>query len=233
MHEIFNNYIETTFDGYMQADFKFKQFELNYRCFFPDDRNAPLLDIGVGRGEMLRCMKNWHYTNYVGIDISKSTIDFCQSLGLECQLVNNTTSWLANYQKYFEVITLLDVLEHIPREDVVPLLSAVYSALKNNGILIVQLPNMQAPDAQLQRYNDITHLNGYIEHSLRQVLVAGGFSKIQFLPFNDSISTSWKEPIRVFMRFLYWKGVRFVRKLNGNINPEILTPTFIAIAVKS
>ena len=229
----FRNYIETTFDGYVQADFKFRQFELNYRRYFPDDLGAPLLDVGIGRGEMLSCMKHWQHDNYRGIDISASTVQFCQSLGLPCQLVENTAAWLGEHANQFALITLLDVLEHIEKSDVVPLLAALHAALREKGVLIIQLPNMQAPNAQLQRYNDVTHVGGYIENSLHQVLIAGGFSDIHFMPFNDSISTSWKEPVRLFLRACYWKWVRFTRKINGNIDPEILTPTFFAVAVKS
>lgn len=233
MKEIFENYIETSFDGYTQADFKFRQFERNYRSYFPEDLSAPLLDIGIGRGEMLSCMKDWQFYNYMGIDISASTVQFCQSLGLRCQWVENTVAWLVEHTNQFALITLLDVLEHIEKNDVVPLLVALHAALTEKGVLIIQLPNMQAPDAHLQRYNDATHVGGYIENSLRQVLLAAGFSEMRFMPFNDSISTSWKEPIRLFLRACYWKWVRFTRKINGNINPEILTPTFFAVVVKS
>jgi ATP-dependent DNA helicase RecG len=36
MKEIFDNYVETSFDGLEQAEFKFNQFEFNYKKFFPD-----------------------------------------------------------------------------------------------------------------------------------------------------------------------------------------------------
>ena len=42
-----------------------------------------MLDIGVGLGEMLSCMKNWGH-NYHGIDISPSTIEFCKKYNQEC-----------------------------------------------------------------------------------------------------------------------------------------------------
>ena len=80
MDKIFNKYIETSFDGHKQAQFKFRQFELNYKSFFPSIiKDTHVLDIGIGRGEMLTCMRDWGYS-YNGIDISLSTVNFCQSL---------------------------------------------------------------------------------------------------------------------------------------------------------
>ena len=79
MQEIFENYIDNSFDGHYQADFKFHHFELNYKQYFNKSISLKVLDIGVGRGEMLSCMKKWGH-NYHGIDISPSTVEFCKKL---------------------------------------------------------------------------------------------------------------------------------------------------------
>lgn len=232
MKEIFDNYIETSFGEFSQAGFKLKQFDINYRRFFPNDKNAAVLDIGVGRGEMLTCMKEWGYSQYKGVDISPSTITFCQSLGLSCHLADDSLEWLRGHSNEFSLVTLLDVLEHVKKEQTIPFLRAIHDALQEGGGLIVQVPNLQAPDGQLERYNDFTHESGFIEHSLQQVLLAAGFTKVAMFPFNDSISDSWKELVRLRLRAIYWKWIRFCRKINGAINPEILSPTFYAVAFK-
>ena len=67
MKDIFYSYVENAFGEYKQAEFKFKQFKNNYSQFFPIDKNARLLDIGIGRGEMLTCMKDWEYANYLAL----------------------------------------------------------------------------------------------------------------------------------------------------------------------
>ena len=190
MKEVFDNYIENAFGEYQQAEFKFKQFEVNYLKHFPSARkNEPVLDIGIGRGEMLTCFKNWGYTNYLGIDISPSTVSFCKSIGLNCSLVNDTVWYLEDHKDTYVVITLLDVLEHFNKKDAIPLLVAIKSALKAGGVLIfIQVPNLQAPDGHLHRYNDITHEIGFIEHSLAQVLIVAGFTDFKFQGFEDFVS---------------------------------------------
>jgi len=181
--EIFDDYVNNSFGSEVQAEIKFKQFEYNYRKYFPDNRHAKLLDIGIGRGEMLTCMKNWGYCDYFGIDISPSTVKFCKSMGLNCSLVADSNAFLLEHPGQYDVITLIDVLEHISKCEVVSFVKALNSALKFGGILIIQVPNSQAPDAQLHRYNDITHEVGYIEHSLSQVLITAKFNDFSFHGF--------------------------------------------------
>ncbi|MBJ6727030.1 class I SAM-dependent methyltransferase [Geomesophilobacter sediminis] len=230
MKEIFNTYLDTAFDGREQACFKIKQFENNYRTLFPSNLNDHVLDIGVGRGEMLTCMKTWGYKNYQGIDISPSTIEFCLSLGLECEVVQDSATWLAECDKKFALITVLDVLEHFPKDKVISFLSSLRNALSDGGKVIVQVPNMQAPDAQLHRYNDITHEVGYVEHSLHQVLVTAGFKNIKMHGFEEFISEHWSKYCWKSLRAAYWKYIKFSRRLTGNLNPEILNPVFYAVA---
>jgi 2-polyprenyl-3-methyl-5-hydroxy-6-metoxy-1,4-benzoquinol methylase len=233
MKDIFDTYVENTFGDHKQADFKIKQFEINYRPFFPKEKRAQLLDIGIGRGEMLTCMKEWGYANYLGVDISPSTVKFCKQLGLNCVLTNDTFEWLADKDSTYDVITLLDVLEHFKKEDVIPFLRCLYKAIKPDGKIIIQVPNLQAPDSQLHRYNDFTHQIGFIENSLRQVLIASGISNISFQGFEEIITNTYKAKIKFIIRMLYWKYCRLVRRINTNLNPEILNPVFFVVCTKA
>ena len=233
MKDVFSNYIENAFDGFNQAVFKFDDFEYNYRKFFPTFKTAKVLDIGIGRGEMLSCMKKWGYTNYMGIDISPSTVTFCSSLGLNCLLVEDTVQWLSDKESVYDAITLLDVLEHIKKKDTIPFLRGLYKALTPGGKIIIQVPNMQAPDAQLHRYNDFTHEVGFIENSLRQVMISAGIDSFEFHGFEDAYKRNFRTRVRFHLRNIYWKYNRFLRKVNANLNPSILTPFFLLLPIRS
>lgn len=236
--EVFESYVEITWGECCQTKFRTRQFEKNYKKFFPIDRASAVLDVGIGRGEMLTCMKEWAYSNHLGIDISPSTVNFCKSIGLNCIQVEDTTEWLLKNKNKFDLITLLDVLEHIKKEDAIQFLRALNQAMKDNAILIIQVPNMQAPDAQLHRYNDFTHEIGFTENSLKQLLLVSGFKKFTFYGFDetfprDVLGKSLKQFAMIILRRLYWKYVRFIRKVNGNLNPEILNPVLFAVVTKT
>jgi 2-polyprenyl-3-methyl-5-hydroxy-6-metoxy-1,4-benzoquinol methylase len=232
MKEIFDDYVNNSFGSETQAEFKIKQFEYNYRKYFPENLKAKVLDIGIGRGEMLTCMKKWGYQDYLGIDISPSTVSFCKSLKLNCELVDDSQHYLIEHEKQFSVITLLDVLEHIKKEEVVSFLKALRGALKPDGVLIIQIPNSQSPDFQLHRYNDITHEVGYIEHSLAQVLIAAGFQRFCFTGFEDLFVNNLRDLLRKICRSIHWFIVRLLRAVDGNLNPRILNPVLCSIVRK-
>lgn len=229
MKEIFNQYIENSWGEAKQSPSRIKQFAFNYRKFFPHNHDAKVLDIGIGRGEMLTCMKNWGYVDYLGIDISPDTVRYCKSINLNCIQVKDTAEWLKKYDKYFDVITLLDVLEHVKKDNLIDLLISLRMSLNDNGVLIIQVPNLQSPDGYLHRYNDITHELGFIEHSLQQVLIVSGFKNFIFFGFEELIF-GFKDTVKKILRTFLWANTRISRIVNGNLNPPILHPVFYAIA---
>ncbi len=231
MKEIFDNYVETSFDGFTQAKIKFDLFELNYKFFFQKKNLGKVLDIGVGRGEMLSCMRNWQL-NYQGIDISPSTIRFCQSLNLKCEVVNNTVDWLLKKEENFSLITCLDVLEHVPKEHTIEFLKAMRFSLHKDGRAIIQVPNLQSPFGYLHHFNDFTHVSGFVEHSLAQVLLAAGFEKFSFFGFEEIYQNNLKGRIKKILRWGYRKIIRFLRVINHNPNPAILDPVMYVVAYK-
>lgn len=229
MKEIFENYVETSFEGREQATFKFTQFDNNYRDFFPEDKSKLVLDIGVGRGEMMSCMRNWGY-NYQGVDISPSTVRYCQELGLNCLVVDDTELWLNENLGKFSLITCLDVLEHVPRIQTIGFLKSLRAGLAIDGKAIIQVPNLQSPFGYLHHFNDFTHVSGFVEHSLAQVLLAAGFQEMKFYGFEEIYKTGAKQRAQKIIRWCYHKSIRFLRALNTNPNPAILTPVLYVIA---
>jgi len=229
MQEIFDKYIDNSFDSQYQADFKFHQFELNYKKFFYKNVPLKVLDIGVGRGEMLSSMKNWGH-NYHGIDISPSTVEFCKKLDLSCELTDNTELWLKKNQNQFEIITCLDVLEHIPKNRLIHFLEAIRNSLSKDGFAIFQVPNLQSPFGYLHHFNDITHISGFVEHSLNQVLLSAGFNKVLYYGFEELYEKTPKIILKKILRYYYRKIIRLLRTINANPNPQILDPVFYAVA---
>lgn len=131
------------------------------------------------------------------------------------------------------MITLFDALEHIKKEDVISFVAAIYGTLEDKGVLLLQVPNLQAPEGYLHRYNDITHEIGFIEHSLIQVLMSAGFIHYELFGFDDFVRGVLIDVPRGALRAIPWKWVRLRRIIDGNINPRILNATLCAAATKS
>lgn len=230
MKIIFDDYIDNAFGDRSQSEWKKQAFAHNYRLFFPDDKNIPVLDIGIGRGEMLWCMREWGYVNYEGVDISPSTVDFCTGLGYQCRLVKDTVGFLRDAGEKYGVITVVDVVEHIPKNALPAFLVAIREALLPGGKVIIQTPNMQAPDAAATRYHDITHEVGLDERSLGQLLKISGFGSFEFHGYEEYFGHNPRRILRRLARHGYQFAVRLGRNINGLQQQGILHPFFFAVA---
>jgi len=227
--DIYENYINIGLGAGTQTVAKIHQFEKNYIRFFPKDKGADILDIGPGKGEMLSCLSGLGYTNLQAVDISASVVHFIKELGFNGFLANDLPIFLKG-QKY-SLITMCDVVEHIPKNQVVEIMTAVRKALTDDGILIVQVPNMQSITANIFLYDDFTHETGYTERSLAQLLKLSGFSSVECYGF-DFLDNSLKSKIQSLLQKCFWCFVRSARKINGTMPHRLLHPVFFAVVRK-
>lgn len=112
------------------------------------DQPGTLLDVGCGTGYFLDSMrkKEWVVT---GIEKSESTRNFAkQKFGLNTQ-DSEYLHTISNKAK--NVITLWHVLEHI--EKLNETMGTFYRILKDDGILVLALPNKSSVDARYYKDN--------------------------------------------------------------------------------
>jgi SAM-dependent methyltransferase len=227
--DIYENYITIGLGAGVQSVSKIRQFEKNYNRFFPKNKGANILDIGPGKGEMLSCLSGLGYTNLQSVDISASVVHFIKELGFRSFLANDLPTFLKE-QKY-DLITMCDVVEHIPKDQIVEIMSAVHNALTKDGILIVQVPNMQSITANIFMFDDFTHQAGYTERSLEQLLKLAGFSSVECHGF-DYLGNGLKSKIQSIMQKCLWASIKMIRKINGTMPHRLLHPVFFAVVRK-
>lgn len=227
--DIYENYINIGLGSGAQTVSKIRQFEKNYKRYFPKDKGADILDIGPGKGEMLSCLSGLGYTNLQAVDISASVVHFVKELGFNGFLANDLPTFLKG-QKY-SLLTMCDVVEHIPKDQIVEIMSAVRKALTEDGVLIVQVPNMQSITANIFMFDDFTHQTGYTERSLAQMLHLAGFSTVECHGF-DFLDNGPKSKLQSMMQKCLWFFVRSARKINGTMPHRLLHPVFFAVVRK-
>ncbi len=208
------------------------QFELNYESFLPSARNAPILDVGCGSGHFLYYLEKKGYTGFLGIDISKQQVNFCRDNISRRISQEDAFEHLKDKKNAFDAVVANDLLEHIPKEEIIAFLKSVFTALKNNGIFLIRTPNMGNPFAVYSRYKDFTHEVGFTERSLYQVFWTAGFREIQILPFQNY-------PVRTFKRFVESRIARMTGfvltklfQFQGFAAPRVLTPLLMGAARK-
>lgn len=166
--------------------------------------NASVLDIGCGSGTFIG---NYLQSNIaLGIDISPMQIDFAnQKYGSkEHRFVTGSPVNMKFKDCSFDVISTIEMIEHISRKQVICLFKKAFSLLKPGGRLLITTPNYLSMWPLLQMIvNRVTsvsyghqHINRYHAKKLRSDLKIAGFEKISLG------SIHFGAP---FFAFLNWK----------------------------
>ena len=80
----------------------------------------------------------------------------------------------------YDIITFIDVLEHLKKYEAFEAMEIAYDALNEKGTLVIRVPNMEHPfNSSYNRYLDFTHEVGFTRSSLKQRLLATGFTKTE------------------------------------------------------
>jgi 2-polyprenyl-3-methyl-5-hydroxy-6-metoxy-1,4-benzoquinol methylase len=102
---------------------------------------------------------------------------------------------------------MFDVLEHIPKTDIVDLLRDISRSLKAHGNLFIRVPNAANPFNSQILFDDFTHEVYFTGTSLRQVCSIAGYKNIAILPWLEE-GTSWISKLTnrsapIMKQFLY------------------------------
>jgi SAM-dependent methyltransferase len=106
----------------------------------PEGSPLRILDAGCGTGGMLDLYRQWPDTEAVGADFSPEALRFSRERGHK-RLVGADLMRLPFRSGSFDVVSALDVIEHVP-DDVVAL-EEIQRVLRPGGILVASVPAYQ------------------------------------------------------------------------------------------
>ena len=136
-----------------------------------------VFDYGCGTGIMMEYLSS--FGEVWGGDISEISLDYCKRRGLTN--VVNLKKKLSIPDKYYDLITVLDVLEHIDKDE--DLLRKLRSYLNNDGILII---TVLAYDFLWSGEDYVSgHKRRYTLKTLRQKIETNGFCIKRISYFNS------------------------------------------------
>jgi 2-polyprenyl-3-methyl-5-hydroxy-6-metoxy-1,4-benzoquinol methylase len=202
---------------------------------FIKNKKGTLLDVGCGLGYFVKKISSIPDWQVFGYEISKPAVNYAKNnLGLKnifCGRVEDS----GFPQKYFNIITLWDVIEHIP--DPRPLLIYLKTILRDDGILFIHTPNIQVqlPKAKVKKllfgekegghYLEAKdHINICSAKTITVLLKQAGFSRVKFIHLHPIQSVSGSKS--VFQKNLknFWFNVaKFVYILSfGKLNLDNL-----------
>jgi 2-polyprenyl-3-methyl-5-hydroxy-6-metoxy-1,4-benzoquinol methylase len=149
-----------------------------------------LLDIGCAQGFFLFNASKSGYTTK-GIEISQDAAEYAiREFGLDVEA--KPFEELRFTENHFDVVTLWQVLEHVPYP--LTVLKEVHRILKPGGLLVVSTPNIEGIPAKIlrKRWWDIKrlHINQFTTKTLTDILQNGEFKNISSVSYRGFLSLS-------------------------------------------
>ena len=134
-----------------------------------------ILEIGCGEGNLMQYLKNKFNCKILGIDISTKQVALAREKNLN--VINlDIFEYLDSLEdkKIFDLIILVDVIEHLSKNRVEELFLRLSKTLKKNGSVIFKFPNGYSPLSQIYFAADFTHEWLPTSTSLGQILSLSG-----------------------------------------------------------
>lgn len=174
---------------------------------------AHLLDIGCGEGFFLFNASRAGYATK-GVELSLDAAEYARrEFGLDVDA--KPFEELRFPENHFDVITLWQVLEHVPYPLVT--LTEAHRILKPGGLLALSTPDIEGIPARIlgRRWWNIRmlHINHFTTRTLTTVLQSTGFRDISPVSYRESISL-----LMLFIPIL--KYLRLYEPLRGLVGPN-------------
>jgi 2-polyprenyl-3-methyl-5-hydroxy-6-metoxy-1,4-benzoquinol methylase len=152
----------------------FRMFEEGGRR--PDlPKDAPIADLGCGKGEWLAWLQSHGFTAIQGFDVTAAELAFAAHIPVECGDVLETLA-AEHWKGKFALIHAKDLIEHFTKQEVIDFLFTCHAALREGGQLWLSTFNAQGLFSTATRYGDFTHESAFTPSSMAQVLRATGFA---------------------------------------------------------
>jgi 2-polyprenyl-3-methyl-5-hydroxy-6-metoxy-1,4-benzoquinol methylase len=197
------------------------------RGWLPDDPGAPIVDVACGYGRLIRYFAKRGYTNVRGVDISPEQVEIARNISPRVEL-GSVVEFLGRNRGQFALVTALDIVEHLSKNEVLPFLDACHGALRSGGTLIIQTPNADSPWSVGVRYGDFTHEVCLGPQVLKTLLSVCGFRGFEAREQGPVLHG----PLSL-LRVLLWHGYRASASFRnlvetGSTGSGVFTRVFIA-----
>lgn len=152
--------------------------KFNLKFSLPYIKKCKVLDIGCWTGQFENLAVK-HTKEIWGIDPGSEAIKIAKMLIPKAKFKIGNALDLKFKNKYFDAVTILDVIEHIPKGTEINCLKEIRRVLKPNGYLIISTPHSHLLSILLDPAYFLIGHRHYSEMKLKSLLYSAGFKTIK------------------------------------------------------
>lgn len=177
------------------------------RRFIPEREDLRIVDLGCGHGDFVYHLTELGYENVEGVDVSTEQIQLAHRLGVENVVCDDIEAYLRGQATgSVDIVLLIDVIEHMQRQELFDLMDEVVRVLDSGGQCLVHVPNALGLFGMRVRYGDLTHERAFTPNTMHQLFHTVGLSDVECyedLPRGRFRTRLWTLAILPF-RALLW-----------------------------
>lgn len=139
-----------------------------------------LLDIGFGKGNLMRQLRQNGFCNVFGLDPSLESVERMKEEGFDVYLGSIFNEAKEPLQKKFDYVFLIDVLEHLLYPE--NAIECITDYIKERGKLVVSVPNdtsLMKDLSPIPNHFNQEHINYFSPVSLDNLLATKNFYRIK------------------------------------------------------
>ncbi len=193
---------------------------------------GPVMDIGCGRGDLVRLLQVDGY-DAEGVDVSPEQTALARAAGITRVRQGDFRAILAAHPEHYAAITATDLLEHFTKPEILATFDDVAAALMPGGVFVARVPNAVSPLGGHIRNGDFTHQTSFTARSIRQLAAAAGFAMVLARPCPPVA-----HGLASAARAMIWQGVAACYQIalaaeTGTLRGHIVTQNLTFAARKS
>lgn len=186
---------DSYFSSRLRMSFKKSLFFKAIKLFI-DSKNAKILDFGGGAGFFAKSCENSGFLETYLVEPSSTfrsaAID---RVGLNKTRVHSSLKEISDIN--FDLVVMLDVIEHLPRELIVSILEEIFNSTKPGGYLLGFTPSSSSMNIKLHGASDPAidpprHVFYFNEKSIDQLLRNFGYTKVLSFTFGFKVNSFFR-----------------------------------------
>jgi len=150
-------------------------YDENYRVLLPQDRAAPILDIGCGQGDFVRYLHGLGYRNITAVDRDAQAVASLAGLdGVTTIHANADAKYVGSLGGGWALIVAKQMLYYFDRKEAPEYVRSLADALDKDGRLVVEIFNGALLSSRFTELKDPGILTAYTENGLKRLLEGSG-----------------------------------------------------------
>ena len=215
---------------------KIDYLEFNTSSFTKSLKNktSKVLEVGPGTGEFEAYLNKKKIYDIDIVDNDKSILNYVSNkFKIKNKILTNDISKINKKLRNYDLIFLMQVLEHIPISQYQKFVKTLFNHLNKEGVMIIIVPNANNPLGLIERYADLQHTSAFTTQSLKDLIDLANLKKYEIAIQGFEIPPfGIVNIIRKFLQKILHLFLLGIMVINGGLFFNILTPNIMLVIKK-